>query len=167
MGIVTRGNASIRTNGPTKAPPPEPPKKVVRWYEVLMTHAGTGGAFFKKGALRGLTSQSEAEALAKRGLIKAQHTALPEDAVSLATNPAEALVGDGKEDKVRNMLNEAARTAWKPGMKPRTSARAKQAAKAQADAAAKETEGESEAEPSEADTSAETALPRPRPRRTP
>ncbi len=107
----------LKFNGGGPRPKADPPKPKLKWYPVLMTHT-SGNQTYKNGSLRGIASKSEAESLIKRGLIDKTPVELPSDAVALKTNPTEAMsLEASKADKARNVLNEAAKTAWKPGMK--------------------------------------------------
>jgi hypothetical protein len=103
----------------------------MRWFPVLMTHA-SGRLQFKRGNLRGLTSPKEIEELQKRGLIGSE-VLLPEDAKAAKTNPTEVVTENSGEDKAREILNQAARSAWKPGMELPTPKRHRKARAAAAD----------------------------------
>jgi len=119
MGVIhTPQGTVIRTNGQGK-PKPKAPKVVMKWYPVLQTHAA-GNLIYKIGSLRGIpaSKSSTVEGLVRRGLIDPTPVTLPEDAVATKTNPTEAMLHEDQDkDQVRNILNKAAATAWKPGMK--------------------------------------------------
>lgn len=106
----------IRTQGNPHRRKPEAPKPLILWYPVLMTH-GDGNVLYKAGSYRGIGSKNVAEQLIKKGMIGSNGVReLPEGMVTVKTNPSEALPEGGRNDKMRELLNDAASKVWKPGM---------------------------------------------------
>lgn len=109
-----------------------------------MTHA-SGNLVFKAGGLRGVTKPTEAEKLIERGLISPHPVDISDDAKALPTNPAEIPAPEG--DPVRNVLNDAARKTWKPGMELPKPKRARKAAEKAAAVETEDSDNDGETDP--------------------
>lgn len=113
--------ATIRTSGPPPKQRAGKPQPRTEYYEIVMSHCD-GNLAYKVGTpekpnYRGMTSQSRAEELVRKGILRAVLPEDMQDAVGDRDIPvgAKMVNTDDAPDLMTDALTKARASTWKPG----------------------------------------------------